>query len=157
MNLSQGKPSSVTGVLHIAAACLVSLTLSGCLSTPAKPEAKDDTILASLDKAIERNRSDVPTFTAASTAKPAPAKEQGPALSLDYPGGDARVLLARLASANGLRFSVVGPQPHMPLFVSVHVKDVPFIDVLRDIGEQFGERADLVVSEKSIEIQYRDK
>lgn len=63
-------------------------------------------------------------------------------VSLDY-AGDARSLLRQLGAARSIQFQIEGPQPHLPLFVIVNVKDAAFEDVLRSIGMQFGQRADL--------------
>lgn len=135
-----------------AAAVALIVALVGCAQTV--PVAKTDPALASVDSAIERSTRDLPEFTASSTSKASAAKEKGPTISLDY-AGEGRVLLKRLAAANGMAFAVLGPQPHLPLFVVVNVKDASLRDVLRDIGEQFGERADLVLADKSIEVRYR--
>jgi len=127
--------------------------MAGCASSPPSQESTDPA-MSSLDKAIEKSRVELPEFTASSTAKPKPPKEKGATISLDY-AGEARTLLARLAAANERQFRVLGPQPHLPLFVIVNAKEADFVEVLRDIGEQFGERADLVLTDKAIEVHYR--
>lgn len=137
------------GLLTVAA-----LVLSGCATGPAQDSGPEDPAMTSVDKALQRSKTDLPEFTASSTAKPAAAKESGPAISLDY-AGEAKVLLARLAKANGMEYRTLGPQPHLPLFVVINAKDARLTDVLRDAGEQFGERADLVLKDKAIEVVYR--
>lgn len=140
--------------VYRAASAALLVALVGCAQTPAATQA--DPALASVDGAIERSTKDLPEFTAASTAAPKAAKEKGPTISLDY-AGEAKVLLKRLAVANGMSFAVLGPQPYLPLFVVVNVKDSSLHDVLRDIGEQLGERADLALGDKSIEVRYRGR
>lgn len=132
------------------------MALAGCSTPPPKekPDPSKDPALVGVDRALERSRVDVPAFTAISTEKPAAAKESGASLSFDY-AGDALVLLARLAAANTMKFNVYGPRPYLPLFVVVNVKDADLHYVLKDIGEQFGERADLVLKDKQIEVYYR--
>jgi len=134
----------------VAAALLTALV--GCAEKPITSQA--DPALASVDGAIERSAKDLPEFTGSSTVKPKAAKESGPTISLDY-AGEAKVLIKRLAVANSMNYSVFGPQPYLPLFVVINVKDASLHDVLRDIGEQFGERADLALGDKSIEVRYR--
>jgi defect-in-organelle-trafficking protein DotD len=150
---STPRPSLIPGSLVVLLA-VSALALSGCATGPANVAATEDPAMTSVDKALQRSKSDLPEFTASSTAKPAPAKESGPAISLDY-AGEAKVLLARLAKANGMEYRTLGPQPHLPLFVVVNAKDARLADVLRDAGEQFGERADLVLKDKAIEVVYR--
>ncbi|MGE3623388.1 MAG: DotD/TraH family lipoprotein [Bdellovibrionales bacterium] len=61
-----------------------------------------------------------------------------------------------LAERAGLRFRVKGSVPPVPLTVSVDVYQQPLIHVLRDIGLQAGQRADLAVDAQSgvVEIRY---
>lgn len=130
----------------------VGAMLQACSSVPL-PQKTQDPASTRIDQAI-KTQEEMPVFTASSVAKPSPPKEAGPLLALDY-AGEAKVLLKRLASANEMDFRVQGPQPYLPLFVIVSVKDASLIDVLRDVGEQFGERADLVLKDKVIEVNYR--
>lgn len=69
--------------------------------------------------------------------------------------GDAAQLLQKVATARGLRFSVHGPRPFLPLPVHVDVVGVSFEEFLTDVGHQFGQRADLVLGEGALEIRYR--
>lgn len=61
-----------------------------------------------------------------------------------------------LADRAGMRFRVKGSIPPVPLTVSVDVYQQPLIHVLRDIGLQAGQRADLAVDAQSgvVEIRY---
>lgn len=134
----------------------VAAILTGCFSSPVKVNRDSDPAISSLDKVLDRAKADLPAFTATSTAKAPEPKVKAEEISLDY-AGEAKVLLSRLAAANKLKFSVTGPQPHLPLFVVVNAKGVELVDVMKDIGEQFGERADLVMTDKSVEVHYRGK
>lgn len=69
--------------------------------------------------------------------------------------GDASVLLAEVAKQRGLKFRVTGPTPRMPIFVFVDVNGMPYLDFLRDVGLQFGQRAHVVLGDESLEIRYR--
>lgn len=138
----------------LAGVALLAAVLAGCAVAPASESKPEDPAVASVDKALQRSKNDLPEFTASSTAKPSAAKEKGPTISLDY-AGEAKVLLARLAKANGMEYRTLGPQPHLPLFVVINVKDARLSEVLRDAGEQFGERADLFLKDKAIEVVYR--
>jgi defect-in-organelle-trafficking protein DotD len=61
-----------------------------------------------------------------------------------------------LAERAGLRFRIKGAQPPVPLTVTVDVYQQPLIHVLRDIGLQAGQRADLAVDAQGgvVEIRY---
>ena len=59
-----------------------------------------------------------------------------------------------IAAARGKTFKVTGPQPHMPIFVFVEAKEVGFTDFMRDLDKQFGQRAQVVLTDNSIELNY---
>jgi defect-in-organelle-trafficking protein DotD len=61
-----------------------------------------------------------------------------------------------LADRAGLRFRVKGRQPGVPLVVNVDAYQQPILHVLRDIGLQAGNRADLAIdnNEGVIEVRY---
>lgn len=61
-----------------------------------------------------------------------------------------------LADRAGLRFRVKGREPAAPLTVNVDVYQQPLVHVLRNIGLQAGQRADLAIDAKGgvIEIRY---
>jgi defect in organelle trafficking protein DotD len=148
------KPTPLKTSIPLAALAVATLMLAGCATPPA--EKPVDPAAKSVDQAIERAKVELPQFTATAAGKPQAVKDSGAVLSMDY-AGEAKVLLSRLAAANNLQFRVLGPQPHLPLFVIVNVRDAEFVSVLRDIGEQFGGRADLVLNNKAIEVHYRDR
>ena len=88
-----------------------------------------------------------------------PPRTSGGTVSMRY-SGDAATLLAQVAEARGISFRVTGPFPRLPLFVSYSGTDVPFEQFLREIGGQFGQRADVAPINGSyrngIEIRYRN-
>ena len=61
-----------------------------------------------------------------------------------------------LADRAGYGFSVIGDPPPVPVVVSVDVENKPVIDILRSIGLQLGQRADVKVdaARKLVEIHY---
>jgi defect in organelle trafficking protein DotD len=61
-----------------------------------------------------------------------------------------------LAARAGLRFRIKGSVPPVPVTVTVDVYQQPLIHVLRDIGLQAGQRADLAVDAQGgvVEIRY---
>jgi defect-in-organelle-trafficking protein DotD len=70
--------------------------------------------------------------------------------------GPIEAIAKTLAERAGMRFRVSGHQPPIPLSVSVDVYQQPLIHVLRDIGLQVGQRADVAIDGQSgvIEIRY---
>lgn len=144
MNTSQLKLTTRGALLA------VSVALTGCATPP--PPAQRDPIDESISAAIKRS-TDVPKFTESSIEKPQPAVLSGSKLSMVYVG-DALTLLPKIAAANKLNFSVVGPEPRLPLFIQISAKEAPLEHVLRDIAMQFGQRASLALTDKSIEVRY---
>jgi hypothetical protein len=106
-----------------------------------------------LDSALMRAEA-LPASTASAKAKPVESRPQDAKFSMNY-AGEGKVLLKQVAAARGLRFVVLGPQPHLPLFVIVDLKDVTFEELLRDVGSQFGGRAALALTNTAIEVRYR--
>lgn len=65
----------------------------------------------------------------------------------------ARLLAARA----GYRFITLGKAPATPIVINLDVFDKPLLKVLRDVGIQAGERADLKVdpAARQVEVMYR--
>jgi defect-in-organelle-trafficking protein DotD len=61
-----------------------------------------------------------------------------------------------LADRAGYGFIVVGDAPPVPIVVSLDVENSPVIDILRNIGLQLGERADIKVDagRRVVEVHY---
>jgi hypothetical protein len=142
--------SKRTGIA-LAAATLVA-ALAACTSVPLPPAAPDES-RAVLEKALT-NVERLPASTASADAKPALAK-MGPKITMNY-AGEGKTLLKQVTAARGMKFSVRGPQPYLPLFVIVDLKDVTLEEFLSDVGAQFGQRATLALTDDAIEIRYRD-
>lgn len=70
--------------------------------------------------------------------------------------GPADQITKKLADRASYGFLVMGDEPPVPLVVSLDVNNQPVIDVLRDIGLQMGERANLRVdsTRRMIELHY---
>lgn len=133
---------------------LAAALLAGCTTMPAPPAPAQevDPVAEMLDSALRAAR-DLPAATRTpDTASNAPVL--GQRVTVNYHGG-ATELLQAFARVHNKELRIRGPQPHLPLFVSVNAIDVPFEDFLRDVGLQFGQRADLVLMANAIEIRYR--
>lgn len=124
--------------------------LAACSSVPPVAQESDKTGVA-LDEVLNEQSS---AKIVRADAKPAPAVMSGPALSMQFTG-EARTLLKQVAAARGMTFKVLGPQPHLPLFVLIDAKSVSLEDFLVDVGSQMGQRADVVLTANSIEVHYR--
>ena len=87
---------------------------------------------------------------------PVPKAIYTPTVTVSYLG-DARILLDEAARANGMTFAVSGPQPHLPIFVQVHVKDLAMEAFLEQVALQLSQRADLHFRKgrKILELRYR--
>jgi len=130
--------------------------LSACTTTIPAPAPKEDAESAQmLSSAISRVAA-APASTTSADAKAVPAQMAGGRITVNF-AGEAKDLLRQMASPRTVEYKVRGPQPHLPLFVIVDVKNVTFEEFLTDVGSQFGQRADLVLTNKSIEVRYRDQ
>lgn len=111
---------------------------------------------AQLHNAINRNLA-TPTESGLVADAKAPVANLQAAdgqVSIAY-SGEAAVLMDKVARAKGMKFQVTGPQPRLPLFVTVAIKGGTWNQLYRDVGAQFGQRADLVLHDDGIEIRYR--
>lgn len=61
-----------------------------------------------------------------------------------------------LAEVIGYKFGVIGQASHVPLVVTVEAHDQPIGRILRDVGDQAGRRADVLVDtiKRTIDIRY---
>jgi hypothetical protein len=69
--------------------------------------------------------------------------------------GEGSEILKRIASSQGMKFKVTGPQPRLQLPVFIHLKNVTLMEALDGICDQFGGRADVILEDKSIELRMR--
>lgn len=70
--------------------------------------------------------------------------------------GPADAIIKTLADRAGYGFLTMGNAPPVPLVVNIDAVNQPVVDILRDIGLQMGERANLRVdaSRRMIELHY---
>lgn len=99
---------------------------------------------------IEQYRSPLPPMEDFSNAPPALAQP----VTLSWNGPVEQVIQALTFKA-GYAYRVAGVAPPVPLTVSVDVYEKPLIDILRDIGLQLGNRADVAVDIKGSAVQLR--
>jgi len=69
--------------------------------------------------------------------------------------GEGAEILSRIAVAQKMKFKITGPQPRLQLPVFIKLKDVTLQEAVRAIGEQFGQRADAILTDDAIELQMR--
>lgn len=135
-----------------SATCAVLLALAAC-STPPPASTSADPAAVQLDRLFQKSAKQA-EFTGSADAKaPAPRLQDGK-LWVTW-RGDANDLLKNLEPVTGQKLNVSGPVPRMPLYVQVHALGVPVDEVMRDIGYQLGQRADLVLTAGGVEIRYR--
>lgn len=147
------------------------LGLSACSSNIVKhsndePQivAAPDTVSAMLATAADRASNALNRLAAIETTR-TPATNVGPignapaelrrAISVNWIG-PVEPITERLANRAGYKFNVIGPQPPIPVVVSIDAENTPVIEVLRDIGLQLGTRGDVKVDgqRRNIEIHY---
>ena len=141
-------------VLSLAATyAIAALALSGCTTPPvAAPQVNE------VGDALEQAMSRVDTMPAHAKSMDTKAKDatlKGGLITIRSYQNEAAQLLSKVAAARGLKFSVQGPEPRLPLFVSIDVENVTFEAFLSTVGLQFGQRADIVLTNGAIEIRYR--
>lgn len=70
--------------------------------------------------------------------------------------GPVEQIAEKLANRAGYEFSVIGEEPPTPIIVTVDTVNQPIINVLRDLGLQLGQRANVRVdgAERLVEVQY---
>ncbi|CAN7369314.1 DotD/TraH family lipoprotein [Variovorax sp. LjRoot178] len=142
----------ISRTLGAGAVAAALLALVGC-ATPPAPTPSSDPVAAQLDRLFQKSASQA-AFTGSADAKaPAPRLAEGK-LWVTW-RGDANDLLKNLEPVTGQKVSVTGPTPRLPLYVQVHALGVPVDEVMRDIGYQLGQRADLVLLPSGVEIRYR--
>lgn len=132
---------------------LMALALSGCMTAPVvAPQANE------VGDALEQSMARVDTMPGHAKSMDSKAKDaslSGGLITIRSYQNEAAKLLSRVAAARGMKFSVQGPEPRLPLFVSIDVENVTFDEFLTTVGHQFGQRADIVLTNGAIEIRYR--
>ena len=156
--------------IFMSAALVVGL--GGCSSSSIQKHSNDepqivaapDTVSAMLATAADRASNALNRLAAIETTR-TPATNVGPignapselrrSISVNWIG-PVEPITSRLANRAGYKFSVIGPQPPVPVVVSIDAENRPVIDVLRDIGLQLGTRGDVKVDgqRRKVEIHY---
>jgi defect in organelle trafficking protein DotD len=144
---------------------LAVLVLAGCSSSPVsvatEPDLVGTRIAQAAEKAsvaldsisgIEQQRSPMPVPVADYSAAPQNMMQQ---ITIRWTGPIEQIAQL-MANQAGLQFRTQGRPPAVPLTVVVDVYEKPLIEVLRSIGLQAGQRADLNVDGQTgvIEIRY---
>lgn len=126
--------------------------------------ATQDPVSARLADAAERASNALETLAAVEYAR-SPAVAVSPvadapaelrrAVSFKWVG-PVETLTKSLADRASYDFALLGNPPPVPLVISLNVENKPIIDVLRDIGLQLGQRADVKVDAqlRRVEIQF---
>ena len=149
-----GKKMKTINSICFSAVLLTSMALIGCAAPKVVEPHAVDPVKSTLEK-IMVDADSLPAHSASADARAQPAIYSGDRITIRSYIGEASGLLSRIARARGLKFEVTGPEPRLPLLITVDVEMVSFEDFLRTIGHQFGQRADLVLGDKRIEIRYR--
>lgn len=135
----------------IIAAGVAILLLQGCATVELPPMR--DSSAESLDNVLSR---EFPSRTTSADATAQAAQLTGHINIHNY-AGEAKNILRKIALAHNLKFNIRGLHPHMQLFVMVDAKGATLEEVLKDIGAQTAQRANVVLTSTSIEVHYRDK
>ncbi len=141
--------------MRILTALVACAAMAACTAPVVAPApVATDPIKTSLAQDLLEIES-MPRHSATADAKAAPAKLAGGRITIRNYVGDAANLLTRIAKARNMQFLVNGPEPRLPLLVTVDVESVSFEEFLSQVGFQFGQRANLVLGDQKIEIRYR--
>lgn len=112
-----------------------------------------DPVNVTLDRVFARVKA-LPAHTASAEERIPEPVVQGPIVTVSFQG-DSADLLSKVAAARGLQFKMTGPRPFLPLPVHVDVVNATYEEFLANVGHQFGQRADLVLTNGAIEIRHR--
>lgn len=144
--------------------------LAGCetpeLFSAGSPQiaATPDPVSARLAEAAERASKSLETLASVEYAK-TPAQSVTPvndappqlkrAITVNWVG-PVEPITQTLANRSSYSFRTLGNTPSTPIVVSIDVENTPIVDVLRDIGLQLGQRADIKVdvAAQTVELHY---
>lgn len=155
----------ISSLVFVAAIAM----LSACESGPLRADnpqmvASPDRVSLMLAEAADKAANSLETLAAVEQARTpqvslAPITDAPPelrrAITVNWVGA-AEPITKTLANRAGYVFQTVGSAPPVPLVVSIDVENKPVIEVLRSIGLQLGNRANVQVdsSRRMIEIRY---
>lgn len=137
---------------NLCAAALMT-SLMGCATPPAEVSPPVDPAAQRIDTVLQNKSKQKIAGPEAAYDKPVYSQASSTVSYL----GDAKNLLADVATSLGVSFEVSGPQPRLPIYVQVHAKGVPLKSLLEDVARQLSERADIVMSDTRIELRYRGR
>jgi hypothetical protein len=130
---------------------MLGMELGGCAST--KPPETPDPVRLALEQTLSQP-SELGAHTKSEEAPAKPASITGATITIRGYIGTGQDILAKVARARGLKFAVTGPEPRLPLLVTVDMDNAKFEDFLSDVSLQFGGRAKVVLGDDRIEIRY---
>lgn len=125
-------------------------TLAGCATKPVEVPVDDSApgVRESLQQAMARADDAKARMETAAV----PATLAGKSLTVIWEG-DASEILKRIAMSQNLKFKQTGPMPRLPLPVFIKLRGATLSEALQVIGEQCGARADVVLTDSTIELR----
>lgn len=133
------------------AASVFLLGLAGCATQ--KVPVQPDPVRLALEKSLAHD-SELGAHTQSEESAAKPANITGATITIRGYIGTGQDILGKVARARGMKFSVTGPEPRLPLLVTVDMENAKFEDFLSDVSLQFGGRAKVVLGDDRIEIRY---
>lgn len=136
----------------LGAVLLGLVLMTGCAAPlPAPAPAPPDPVQIQIDQSLSKKAQEKVTGPEVAVAKPVYTVAN---TTVSY-FGDVGNLLSDVAKAMGWEYKATGPQPRLPIFVQIEVKQVRLTDFLTQVARQLSERADIVIEGNSIELRYR--
>lgn len=155
----------------VIVSCVFAFMLSACTGAQIGQPKRDPQVVASPDtvslrlaEAADKASDALQTLAAVEQSK-APSVAVQPihnappelqrAMTITWLG-PAEALVKKLANRASYSFITVGNRPPVPLTVNIDVENRPVIEILRDVGLQFGVRADIKVDgvKQMVELHY---
>lgn len=154
-------------IIPIASAAFLTLALSACaVHGPVDQQlvAEPDPVGLRIAAAVDKASAALQTLASVEQARnPGASIQQVPyapqelrrTVSVDWVG-PIEPIMRRLADRAGYDMQVNGDMPPAPVVVTLNVRQKSVIDVLRDLGLQVGQRADVVVDpeHRIVELNY---
>jgi hypothetical protein len=151
MKMERTQHRGAIGHVRMQAALLAGVLMAGCATPP--PPIKPDPVRLALERTVAADAS-LAAHTKSEEAPAAPAVMSGPRVTMRNYIGTGQDVLSKVAHARGLRFVVTGPEPHLPLLVTVDMANASYEDFISNVSLQFGGRAKVVLGDDRIEIRY---
>ena len=142
------------------------LALSACATIPGPVDKSKENTIVKVDRSIADTAISVQHLMAQLVDAETGAKRPSPAIGNLLPAGlgymvtiswngDVEQVLSKLAEYAKVNYQVIG-RPSTPVLVSIHVKNVPMVEALRQLGIQMGASGDIVYipQKNKIELRY---